>query len=470
MRAFHWLPLCAATLLAACAPAPRVVPDDARIDTPTAWTTPAAVAIGERWWQGFGNVGLSRHIDAALTRNANAQIAATRVAAARAQLALAEASLLPALSAGMAAGATHTLTSPGIATTRSAQPQLQAAWEADLWGKLGDRQSAAAWQLQASQAERDGVRLSIAAATAQAYIDLLARQAQLAQTRKTAELRQKALMLAQDQQLGGYISRLQLGQAEAEYEAVRQQIPALQLALSRQRNALQLLAGELPAAQAEDAAQARAFDALALPPVPGVLPSELLERRPDLTAAAAQLAAADANLSASRAAYLPSVQLSASLGGLYVNTLDYDPIKVWSLGGSVLAPLFDGGRLDAQYDAATAQRDQAAYAYRSAVLTAFGEVENAFAGTLRLQEQLDGARRRRAVLARTASYAQDRYQAGYSPYIEQLDAERNLYQTEIDVINLRQSQFQNLIALYKALGGGWQNANLQKQKTPLPIR
>jgi len=445
----------------------RLLPDAARIETPTAWTTPtettptetppAEVTVEARWWQGFGDSELNRYVDAALIRNANVQIAATRVAAARAQLVAAEAALRPVLNAGMAPGATHSLAASGIATTRSAQPQLQAAWEADLWGRLADRESAAAWQLQASQAERDGVHLSIAAATAQAYIDLLARQAQLAQTRKTAELRRQALLLAQAQQQGGYISQLQLGQAEAEYEAVHQQIPALLLAISLQRNALQLLAGELPAAQAEDEAQARAFDALVLPPVPGVLPSELLERRPDLAAAAAQLAAADANLSASRAAYLPSVQLSASLGGLYTNALNYDPIKVWSLGASVLAPLFDGGRLDAQYDAATAQRDQAAYAYRSAVLTAFGEVENAFAGTLRWQEQLDGARRRRAVLARTAGYAQDRYQAGYSPYIEQLDAERNLYQTEIDVISLRQSQFQNLIALYKALGGGWQN-------------
>jgi len=458
MRIHVLAPICAAALLlSACAPALRALPEDARIDAPAAWSTGSDIPVAARWWEGFGNAALNRQVEAALARNANLQVAGTRVAAARAQLALAEATLAPALNAGASAGASHTLTAAGITTSRTAQPQLQAAWEPDLWGRLADRRSAADWQLRASQADRDAVALSVAAATAQAYLDLMAREAQLAQTRKTAELRREALALAQDQQAHGYISRLQLTQAESEFEAVQQQIPALRLAIARQRNALQLLAGELPAAaEADDAALADQFQALVLPPVPGLLPSELLARRPDLAQAAAQLAAGDANLRASRAAFLPSVQLSASLGGLYANALHYDPIKVWSLGASVLAPLFDGGRLDAQYDAATAQRDQAAYAYRGAVLGAFAEVENALVGTLRLQEQLDGATRRRAVLARSLGYAQDRYQAGYSSYLEQLDAQRNLYQTEIEVINLRQSQLQNRVALYQALGGGWQ--------------
>ena len=129
---------------------------------------------------------------------------------------------------------------------------------------------------------------------------------------------------------------------------------------------------------------------------------------------------------------------------------------MWSLGGSVLAPLFDRGRLSAQYDSAAAQRDQAAFAYRGTVLAAFGEVENALTGIGRLQEQMEHATHRREVLARSLQYAKNRYEAGYAPYLEQLDAERNLYQTEIEVINLRQSQLLNQLSLYKALGGGWQ--------------
>lgn len=460
MRFIATAPLAAVLLLTACAPALRAVPDDARVEAPAAWSRAATAApLAARWWEGFGNAEVNRYVEAALARNANLQAAGARVAAARAQLALADAALTPSLSAGASLGATHTLTAAGITTSRTAQPQLQAAWEPDLWGRLSQRQSAAAAQLAASQADRDGVALAVAAATAQAAIDLMARAAQLAQTRKTAELRRQALELARDQQTHGYISRLQLTQAEAEYEGVSQQIPALQLAIDRQRNALQLLAGELPVAgEPDEGALAAQFQALTLPPAPGLLPSELLSRRPDLAQAEAQLAASDAGLRASRAAFLPSVQLSASLGGLYANALHYDPIKVWSLGASVLAPLFDGGRLDAQYDAATAQRDQAAYAYRGAALAAFGEVEDALVGTLRLREQLERAERRRAVLERSFGYAQDRYQAGYSSYLEQLDAQRNLYQSEIEVITLRQSRLQNVIALCKALGGGWRQA------------
>jgi multidrug efflux system outer membrane protein len=149
------------------------------------------------------------------------------------------------------------------------------------------------------------------------------------------------------------------------------------------------------------------------------------------------------------------VSLSARLGSLLINALDYNPVTLWSLGGSVLAPIFSAGRLTAQVDAAAAQRDQAAYAYRNLVLTAFGEVENALSGVVRLQAQMEPALNRRDILARSLAFAHDRYQAGYASYLEELDAQRNLYQTEIDAINLHQSQLNNLVALYRALGGGW---------------
>ncbi len=297
--------------------------------------------------------------------------------------------------------------------------------------------------------------LSVASTTAQAYVDLLAREAQLAQTRRTADTRRQALQLAQDQESVGYISKLQVTQARAEYEAVQQQIPALEMEIARQFNALQLLAGDVPARRDTATVDGAAFARLQLPAAPQLLPSALLRRRPDLLQAELQLAASDANLRASRAAYLPQVNLSTSAGRLFVNALHYDPISVWSLGASVLAPLFDGGRLDAQYDAATAQRDQAAYAYRGAVLTALGDVENALVGVDRLAAQMQTAERRRAVLAQSLSFAKDRYEAGYASYLEQIDAQRNLFQAEIEVINLRQSQLDNLVALYRALGGGW---------------
>ncbi|WP_229507612.1 TolC family protein [Massilia sp. Dwa41.01b] len=189
--------------------------------------------------------------------------------------------------------------------------------------------------------------------------------------------------------------------------------------------------------------------------MPQALPSQLLARRPDIAQRALLLAASDTALALRRQAFLPQVSLSAQLGSLFVNALDYDPVTVWSIGGSVLAPLFSGGRLRAGYAAAASQRDQAAFAYRRAVLTAFSEVENALAGVPRLSAQVGHAQQRREILARSLGYARDRYQAGYASYLEQLDAQRNLFQVELNLVTLRRTQIDNLVALYRALGGGW---------------
>jgi NodT family efflux transporter outer membrane factor (OMF) lipoprotein len=454
--------LVAGLVLAACVPAHRAPPPQAALSVPDAWlSAPTASAsaqpVDAHWWTAFGDPALTALVQQSLTHNTQLLAAAAQVEAARAQLALAEAARWPTLSAGAGVQAEHTLASSGITTTRAAQPQLQIQWEVDLWGRLGAQSRAARAQYQATRADHDALALSIAAQTAQAYVGLLSMEAQLAQTKATARSRAEALRLARDKTQLGYASQLQLAQAESEYEAVQQAVPQLETAIGRQYNALRLLAGEMPAPRDSVATEAGEthFATLALPPVPTALPSQLLQRRPDIARAERTLAAADATLAARRADFLPQLSLSGSLGGLYVNALDYNPIKVWSLGGSVLAPLFDHGRLDARHDQAAAQRDQAAFAYRGAVLSAFSEVENALLGAQRLARQLEHARGRRDALQRSVRHATDRYEAGYAPYLEQLDAQRNLYQADIEVIRLRETQLTNLLGLYKALGGGW---------------
>ena len=167
---------------------------------------------------------------------------------------------------------------------------------------------------------------------------LLALNAQLKVTQNTAASRAEALRIAEDKPRVGYISQLQVTPAQSEYEAVLQSLPQLQTAIARQYNALRLLTGELPDTLPAESARPDLFAKLQLPPVPVALPSELLRRRPDLAQAESLLAASDASLQASRAAFLPQVSLSASLGSLYINALNYNPASVWSLGGSVLAP------------------------------------------------------------------------------------------------------------------------------------
>ena len=442
----------AAAALSGCLPAVRKMPDAARVAAPEAWREPVAgtATVDPHWWRAFGDPVLGALVEAALARNSDVLIAVARVDEARAQAELAESARLPALNAALGIQAGRSLTATGISTSRSIQPGLQASWEPDLFGRIRNQVRAAGLQYQASQAERDAAALAVASGTVQNYVALLALDAQLYITRETVASRSEALRLAQDQARVGYISQLQLTQAESEYQSVLGAIPELELAVRRQENAVRLLAGELPGPVARGA-----FDTLRLPAVPAILPSTLLARRPDVAQRELLLAASDTALALRRQAFLPQVSLSAQLGSLFVNALDYDPVTVWSLGGSVLAPLFTGGRLTAQYEAAASQRDQAAFAYRRTVLTAFSEVENALAGVPRLAEQVDHASRRRDILGRSLGYATDRYQAGYASYLEQLDAQRNLFQVELNLVTLRRTQIENLIALYRALGGGW---------------
>lgn len=456
--------LCAAALAlltAACAPLPRAVPDNAQVTLPAAWSesAPTGYAIEGAWWRQLGDARLDALVDEALANNTDLLTALARVDEARANSAAADAARSPSLNLTTAAQTGRSLGAFGPTHTRSVQPGLQAAWELDLWGRLSQQSQAAGEHLQATQADRDAVALAVAAATAQTYVDLRSLQEQLAIVQATAQSRERALALAQDQQRVGYISQLQLTQAESELQNVLQQVEQLDLAARRQANALYLLLGRAGAGAAGPipAPGAAPLQDLRLPPVPDSLPSQLLERRPDIARAAHLLAAAGHTIEAQRAAFMPQVSLSAGVGSLLVNALDYNPLTVWSIGGSLLAPLFDGGRREAALDAATAQRDQAAYAYRGAVLAAFADVENALTASVRLARQTDYAVQRRGVLQRSLGFAHDRYEAGYASYLEELDAQRNLLQAELDVVRLRQAELDNRVLLYKALGGGWQD-------------
>ncbi|QNB00041.1 efflux transporter outer membrane subunit [Massilia sp. Se16.2.3] len=442
-----------AASLSGCLPAWRAAPAGSQVTPPAAWREPAEgnASVEPRWWRAFGDPRLDELVAAALARNSDVLIAVARVDEARAQAELAEAARLPAVNGALGVQAGRALQATGISDSKTIQPALQASWEPDLFGRIRNQVRAATLQYRASQAERDAVLLAVASTTAQNYIALLALDAQLFITHETVASRAEALRLATDQARVGYISQLQLTQAQSEYQSVLQAIPELELAVRRQENAVRLLAGELPG----PLERGKAFDALLLPPVPQALPSQLLARRPDIAQRALLLAASDTALALRRQAFLPQVSLSAQLGSLFVNALDYDPVTVWSIGGSVLAPLFSGGRLRAGYAAAASQRDQAAFAYRRAVLTAFSEVENALAGVPRLSAQVGHAQQRREILARSLGYARDRYQAGYASYLEQLDAQRNLFQVELNLVTLRRTQIDNLVALYRALGGGW---------------
>ncbi len=452
-------PLLVALLAGCAAPQPNAPDMLAAVALPAQWSVAAPAGapatIAADWWSQLGDPQLERLVAQALAQNNDLQTAMARVREAQAQLASADAAQSPQLNATLGAQSGRSLGALGPTHTRSLQPGLQASWELDVWGRLSQLEQAAGARLQASEADRDAVALNVAATTVQTYVGLRALQAQQAISQATAAAREQALQLARDQVRVGYISQLQQTQAQAELAAVQQQVEQLNWQIDKQRSTLDLLLGQAGGADVALGAPRITLQELPLPPVPASLPSQLLERRPDIARAAALLAASDHQLQAQRAAFLPQVNLSASVGSLMVNALNYNPLTVWSLGGSLLAPLFDAGRLQAQADAVGAQRDQAALAYRGAVLAAFADTENALTGSARLARQTQFAIERRDVLQQSLTFAHDRYQAGYASYIEELDAQRNLYAAELEVVRLHQAELDNRVQLYKALGGGW---------------
>jgi NodT family efflux transporter outer membrane factor (OMF) lipoprotein len=292
--------------------------------------------------------------------------------------------------------------------------------------------------------------LAVASATAGQYITLLGLDARLAIARQTVTARADSLRLAVSRDQAGYSPKLELRQAEAAYDAAAQIVSQIENAVVRVEDSLSQLVGDVPGA----IARPLTLNALTRPAIPDGLPSQLLERRPDIAQAANQLAATDASLAAARKRFLPQLRLSGAGGRAFSSALD-DPITIWSIGGSVLAPLFEGGRIRAQAEVAASQRDQAASLYQRTVLTSFREVEDALASVKQADAQLELARHEVDVLVDTLRLATNRYREGYSSYLEQLDAQRALLSAQLAAAGLETDALTARVQLYQAMGGGW---------------
>lgn len=449
----RYLPLVALALVASCAAPNPAVPGAASVTPPLAWRTslPEGAPLEADWWARFGDPVLSRLVETARANNVDIAVAAARVAEARANERIARAQLFPTLDGGAGVTRSRSVSALGqpIETT-AAQPIFQAAYEVDLFGRIGNQIDAARQSTAATAAARDAAALSVAAATASGYITLRGLDARRRVVVDTIASRAEALRLARSRASVGYTSELELRQAEAEYEGTAQILPQVDLAIRRQENALSLLLGDVPRAIERGAS----IDRLAMPPVPAGLPSDLLRRRPDIAQAEYTLAAVDATLQAARAQFLPTLRLTGSTG-LTLSSALANPITIWSLGASVLAPLFEGGRLRGQVDAAAARRDQAAFGYRRTALTAFREVEDALAAVDRLAAQERELARQRVAVAEALRHASNRYRAGYASYLEQLDAQRALLNVDLSLVQIEVDRLNASVALYQAMGGGW---------------
>ncbi|WP_174278437.1 efflux transporter outer membrane subunit [Sphingomonas bacterium] len=444
--------------LGGCVPATPPHPATSAIVAPLSWRdSPAADnRIDPRWWRSFGDPYLNWLVETALVRNTDVLTAAAAVEASRAQLRLARSALLPTLDA-MANVTRSGMSAKGMSSAQTtAMPGVEAAWEIDLFGRLRALTAAARLRYQASQADRDAMALSVASQVCQAYFDLTAQDLQLAVTRETLQSRIIELRLIEDQERHGYVSKFEVTQARAEQETIAQQVPVYEQGVRADENALSVLVGQLPQG-INRIADFRAFEP---PPIPSTLPSALLRRRPDIASAEYDLAAADAVIAARRADFLPQLNLMGMFGYSLSSAPAVPAARLWSVGGSILAPLFEGGALHANLDLAVAERDQAAFAYKAAVLEAFDEVETSLSAARSFEEQIRIARERRATLKESIAHAVDRYREGYSTYLDQLDTQRNFYASQIAAVTVRRDQLSNLASLFVALGGGWSDEHV----------
>ncbi|TFW27588.1 efflux transporter outer membrane subunit [Massilia horti] len=445
-----------ALVLAGCGMAPQKPPASTLV-MPPAWRTPVVgpeSKVERDWWRAFDDPALDALVRKALEHNADLRTARSRLQEYRARVIVAQSAQRPELNANLSPSKSRLIGPFGTPIQIAAiTGGVTASYEVDLSGALAATTAAARFDYQTQQAAADAAALSVAATVASGYLNLRGLDAQLVVAHDTLISRQRSFDLARRQFEVGYSSRLELAQAEAELHTAAGVVPQLEQAIGEQENALSVLVGDNPG----PVARGRTLSELNAPSIAPGLPSELLRRRPDIAQAEQAVAAADANLAAARDKLLPSLSLNASYG-MYAYSLKQlvqEPFQLWSIGASVLAPLFNGGRLRAQADIAASLRDRAVFAYESVVRNAFAETENSLDAIERLGDQLREAQARQLVQAEVLRVAHKRYANGYASYLEELDAQRNLFSAQINVLQLRQNLLAAHVNLYRALGGGW---------------
>ncbi len=458
--------------LTACS---AVGPDYARpaLDLPGGWRMGPAEA-GEisnaAWWDAFQDPALSKLVADTIVGNLDLKAAVARVDQARAQYGLARSALFPQVNAD--ASGQHVRVSRNT-FSGAFFPQnygaydvdLSASYEIDIWGRLRRATEAAHAQLLASEEGRRTVVLTLVSEVADAYIQLLALDDELAIAQRTLESRREVLRLQKARFEGGVAPESDMRQAEAQYQTAAAAVPALQREVAQQENLISLLAGRNPGA----VERGHAFGQLAFPPVPAGLPSDLLARRPDVRQAEQSLIAANANIGVARAAYFPRISLTALLGlqSQQLSQLFKDSSFTWTGATGLTQAVFNGGALRSQVALAQARQRELVADYQSAVISALRDVNDALIARSTLEQQRAEQEKNVAALTRLLELAKRRYQEGAAIFLEVATAEQSLFDAQIALDSVRAQLFQSYADLYRAFGGGWvQTAEALPQATP----
>ena len=455
--------LLSSTLLAAGCTQPTPPPGLPQGDIPNAFeqtSANAAIWPAPDWWQGFGSGELTALETTAQGANLDIAQAAARLRQADARARAAGAALMPTVALNGNAQNFTGAGGDGSGNETDFFAGLGASYELDFWGKNKATADSAAALRRAGAADRATVALTVSAAVADGYFQLLTLRERLAVARDNLASAQAILSVVQRRVAAGYAPNSDLTQARAGLAAQQAAVPALQQQELEARTALAILLGRPPEGFNVAATD---LSGLTAPPVAPGLPAALLTRRPDLATAEANLAAAHADVAAARAAMLPSITLTADVGlqnpalNAAILTLGGTGFAL-TLGTTLAQTIFDGGRLEAKTAETRAREEELLAAYRAAVLAAFGDVENALGNLTHLSVQERALQDQVGAAEGVLRAAQRKYTAGGADFLVVTDAQRSLYAARDQLSDIRRARLTASVALFKALGGGWQKS------------
>jgi len=464
------LPILIAVLTTGCTVGPNYTRP--KTDVPTAYRAPTPLPAAEaasiadlKWFDVFKDEKLQDLIRTALQQNYDLRLAVSRVEEARASLGVVRSNQFPQFGAGgsveinrLSRGGETPLPAAFLPSQDrnfgSAALQLL-SFEVDIWGKLRRATEAARANLLSADETRKAVVTTLVSDVATAYLTMRELDYTLQISQETLKTREESLELTRSRQTGGVSTLLDLRQAEQLVYTAAETIPTIQQQIEQTENQITLLLGDNPSS----VARGRSFTEQGFPPeVPAGLPSSLLERRPDIQAAEHDLIAANAQIGVARAAYFPTVSLSGFLGGqsTQLSSLFSGPHSAWSLAPQVTQPIFTAGRLKSNVQLAQAERDEAVTQYQKTIQTAFTEVSDALIAHRRVRESREKQQALVIALEDRKRLAYLRYHGGVDTQLNALDADRDLFQAQLDLAQLQLRDTLTVVQLYKALGGGWQ--------------
>ena len=451
----------AAALLAGCSFIPAYERPAAPI--PSAYATapadtagtPGAASVAP-WQDYFADPQLRQLIEAALANNRDLRVAVLNIEQARATFQVRRSDLYPTVGLGANASRGPSAANGDLTNSFSVGLALS-AWELDFFGRIASLKEQALAQYLATEEGRNAAQVSLVAAVANGWLTLLADEELLELSRQTLASREESVRLTKMRLDAGVASALDFRQAQSQTLAAQATLAQQKRQRALDENALALLLGQsLPDDVRASLAGSQLANAPAMALLPAGLPSELLTRRPDIRQAEQQLIAANANIGAARAAFFPRISLTAQAGTASSELSGLFKSGSWgfTIAPSLLLPIFDAGRNQANLESAQAGRSIAIAQYEKAIQTAFREVSDALAGQATLQEQSQAQQQQAEAESARLQLADLRYRNGVSSYLDLLDAQRSLFATQQGVVQVRLAQLQNQVALYKALGGG----------------